>query len=259
MKKNDYLKLIAIITMLIDHIGVLLFPSLTVLRQIGRIAFPIFAYHLATGFIYTKNKRKYFNRLFIFGIISQLPFMFLNYEARFKPFQTNVILYFVYIFIILLFLDRYRKNKNKIYLLIGIILIIIPQLMIIYIKDFRFSYGLYGILLVLSFYYFNNKRILILMSTLVANILYPFIEVSNYLLRNNEFSLNRLKILLMSSGDIFKLNGIYMQLQSYISIPIITLLSLKKPKFKLNKYIAYWFYPIHITILLIIRYYFGTF
>ena len=46
---NNVLKIIACITMLIDHMGVLLFPKITILRIIGRIAFPIFAFLLAEG------------------------------------------------------------------------------------------------------------------------------------------------------------------------------------------------------------------
>lgn len=46
---GNQLKIIAMITMLIDHIGVNLFPSVTILRVIGRLSFPIFAYMIAEG------------------------------------------------------------------------------------------------------------------------------------------------------------------------------------------------------------------
>ncbi|MBR4973352.1 MAG: hypothetical protein IKY45_02675 [Clostridia bacterium] len=57
---SNKLKIIACISMLIDHIGFLLFPQITVLRYIGRLAMPIFAYFIAEGCIHTRSKRKYF-------------------------------------------------------------------------------------------------------------------------------------------------------------------------------------------------------
>ena len=55
---NNQLKIIAMITMLIDHIGIVLFPQIKIFRIIGRFAFPIFAYMLAEGCTNTKNKKK---------------------------------------------------------------------------------------------------------------------------------------------------------------------------------------------------------
>ena len=52
---NNVLKIIACITMLLDHMGFILFPEYPIFRIIGRIAFPIFAFLLAEGCYYTKN------------------------------------------------------------------------------------------------------------------------------------------------------------------------------------------------------------
>ena len=49
------LKMIAVVAMLIDHIGAILLPQYEILRIIGRIAFPIFAYTLVEGFIHTQD------------------------------------------------------------------------------------------------------------------------------------------------------------------------------------------------------------
>ena len=56
------LKWIAIISMLIDHIGLVLFPEEQIFRIIGRLAFPIFAYTLTEGFLHTGNIKKYLIR-----------------------------------------------------------------------------------------------------------------------------------------------------------------------------------------------------
>ena len=56
---GNQLKLIALITMTIDHAGMMLFPKVRILRAIGRIAFPIFAYMIAEGCRYTHSRKKY--------------------------------------------------------------------------------------------------------------------------------------------------------------------------------------------------------
>ena len=54
------LKLIGVVTMTIDHIGYILFPKLALLRIIGRLAYPVFAYLIAEGCTYSRYKTKYF-------------------------------------------------------------------------------------------------------------------------------------------------------------------------------------------------------
>jgi len=61
--------------MLVDHIGYVLFPEVTVLRLIGRIAMPIFAFFIGEGCLYTKNRLRYFLRVFILGIICQAVYI----------------------------------------------------------------------------------------------------------------------------------------------------------------------------------------
>lgn len=86
---SDRLKLIAIVTMLIDHIGAaILFPArmtgvnisdswidmYSLFRSIGRTAFPIFVFLLVEGFFHTHSRKKYFGRLFLFALVSEIPF-----------------------------------------------------------------------------------------------------------------------------------------------------------------------------------------
>ena len=64
MLSSTVLKLIAAVTMFIDHAGLILFPQYRIFRIIGRLAFPIYAYCIAEGFRYTRNRKKYFLRVF---------------------------------------------------------------------------------------------------------------------------------------------------------------------------------------------------
>ena len=74
-KKREWLKFIAIIAMCIDHIGEVLFPNHIWVRYIGRLAFPLYAYLIATGYDLTRNRNKYLLRLFLLACLSQLGFM----------------------------------------------------------------------------------------------------------------------------------------------------------------------------------------
>ena len=69
------LKLIAVISMILDHTGYVIFGSFSWMNVIGRLAFPIFAFCITEGYAHTSNLKKYFFRLLLFAIISQVPYM----------------------------------------------------------------------------------------------------------------------------------------------------------------------------------------
>lgn len=70
---TNLLKLVAVTSMVIDHVGHVFFPQYPVFRWIGRMAFPLFCYCLTVGMLYTHDIKKYLGRLAVFSIISQ-PF-----------------------------------------------------------------------------------------------------------------------------------------------------------------------------------------
>jgi len=65
------LKWIAVLSMLIDHAGAVLFPQVRWMRIVGRLAFPIFAFFISEGFFYTRNRLRYFLRVFLLGAACQ--------------------------------------------------------------------------------------------------------------------------------------------------------------------------------------------
>lgn len=91
MLSSFSLKIIAVICMLCDHFGDAIIKHFSFFNIIGRIAFPIFAFQITEGYIHTKNLKRYFKRLIIFAIISQIPFM-LFLSTFTSPFTLNIFL-----------------------------------------------------------------------------------------------------------------------------------------------------------------------
>lgn len=75
---QEGLKIIACITMLLDHIGATLVPWIG-LRIIGRLAFPIYCFLLAEGIVYTRDPKRYAIRLGIGALLAEIPFDLLFY------------------------------------------------------------------------------------------------------------------------------------------------------------------------------------
>lgn len=84
------LKGIAAALMLTDHVGAILLPEVPVLRCVGRLAFPIFAFFIAEGYAHTRDFGRYFRRLAILAVVSEIPFNLEN-GAVFDLTRQNVL------------------------------------------------------------------------------------------------------------------------------------------------------------------------
>ena len=110
------LHILAMIFMLSDHLWSIFFPNQVWLYVIGRLAFPIFAFMIVEGFFRTKNRKKYLIRIFIFAIISEIPFnLFSSLAIReviilFYPYN-NVLWTFLIALCGLSLLEKIEKSK----------------------------------------------------------------------------------------------------------------------------------------------------
>ena len=78
---GNHLKLLAALTMLLDHMGVLLYPRIMIFHIIGRLSYPIFAFMIAEGCRYTQNKLRYFLMIFGLGAACQLVYYFFSRDT----------------------------------------------------------------------------------------------------------------------------------------------------------------------------------
>lgn len=162
---SNCLKIIAIIIMVIDHIGGYLYQKIDpntyyVLRSIGRIAMPIFAYLIVQGFFYTKNLKKYIFRIFVLATITQIGLLVLGIinQEYYPNYVTGVNNYFgvVYSYFLSLILlgivdekKIIKKLNEKQNLFIRINLFII--LLFIYLK-LKIEFDMVVPFLILEFY-----------------------------------------------------------------------------------------------------------
>lgn len=105
---SNALKIIAIVSMLIDHIGLVFFPEYKIFRIIGRIAFPIFAYMIAEGCYYTKNRKKHLLMIAGLGIVYQI----VSAIATGSLYQ-NILLTFTLAILSVFSIDDFLKKKTK--------------------------------------------------------------------------------------------------------------------------------------------------
>ena len=142
------LKMIAIVTMLIDHVGAVLFPQIELLRIIGRIAFPIFAFTLVEGFFHTRDVKKYLMRLGVLALVSEIPFDLAFFGVPFAFVHQNVFFTLFLGILMLYFVVNTPRDFRRVLCVLGMILL----------ADYlQTDYGSWGLLMILCYYVFREK------------------------------------------------------------------------------------------------------
>lgn len=221
------LKLIAIIVMLIDHTGALLFPKVYILRVIGRLAFPIFAYFISEGYIKTSDVEKYKKRLFVFALISQIPF----YLAFKNIVYLNI---FFTLFLGLYAINVYDENGS-----IGTI-----WLMGILAQVINTDYGLYGVFTIYFFYKYHEDFKTMAKKQVFLNII--FVSVIFLITVLSPFNRGKDAAWILKAFV-----GTGMQAISLLSLFLIK--SYNGQRGRSMKYLFYAFYPVHLMILWMIK------
>jgi hypothetical protein len=214
-KSNDLgrelLKWIAVVTMTVDHIGLLFYPQYPIFRVIGRIAFPLFAYLLVLGMESTHDTRGYFNRLLFFALLSQVPYSLAN---GVEPWEKLNIFFTLCLGLITVY---YLEKNNVAFIVPLIASVIVPV-----------DYGVYGTATVLFFYLLRrNWKMGVGLFVLVNLVL--LVSDSWY----QPYAVLALPFILMQDRGRHPFNGVGKQTRSTL----------------FGKYFFYAYYPLHLMVL----------
>ncbi|MDW3196065.1 MAG: TraX family protein [Cytophagales bacterium] len=219
---TDFLKLIGIITMVIDHFGKVFYEDNIWFQLIGRITFPIFAYCLVIGFLRTKDLSRYFLRLFTFSVISQPIYTWLfGYPWS----DLNIF------FTLILGLFSIHGIRSKQWVLVAI-----AHLVPIFLK---IDYGVAGIVLIDLIYVFRKSRtwsIIWLIVLFVSQLFINITEILQHLMLHQE--------LVIEPNPSLNVFGL-------LSIPLLYIhINLR---ITVKRSVFYVFYPLHLFVLLIMK------
>ncbi len=219
---SNMLKIIALIAMTIDHIGYFIYPNVLWWRIVGRLAFPIFAYLIAEGCHYTRNKKKHVITLMSFALVCQVVM-----SVAMKNLEMNVFVTFAISQVLIFAFDKAVKRKNafsiilaiSILALVAFIMLLLPHLL----RDvvvLKFDYGFFGAILPLFVYFGGNKPTKLF---LCAIALVPICLVTTW------------------------------SIQWFCFLALIPLALYNEKRGKLNlKYLFYLYYPLHVLVILLI-------
>ncbi|MBR6541929.1 MAG: hypothetical protein IKT73_01850 [Anaerotignum sp.] len=158
-EQRQFIQCMAALTMLIDHIGAIFFPTVIGFRAIGRLSFPLFAFGIAQGVAYTSDFRKYFLRILIAAVISQ-PI----YLKAFGVSSLNPLFMLAWGAAALCFWKQEKKAVTGI-LLLGSVFV-------------DMSYGWYGVWTIFFFGFYGMKDSMCFYGQVIINVLYGLIKGS---------------------------------------------------------------------------------
>lgn len=248
---GDMLKIIAAVTMLTDHIGAAVLWTLLqsgalrtaeyaglqqmyhIFRDIGRTAFPIYAFLLAEGFFHTGDRKKYLYRMALFFILSEIPFDMAIY-GKLTFGKQNIFLTLLIGLVVLCGLEKAKAVRNGGVWAAGTDISVweigISALGCAAAGILHSDYGAYGVLLIVLFYETGRmERCLIRDRYRQISGFRTAACVMGYLLFLWEpWCITGFLLLLFYNGK-------------------------RKQKSRGVKYFFYFFYPVHLSILALIR------
>ena len=238
-RDTSLLKLVAMISMLLDHTGKMFFRQYQIMRIMGRLAFPIYAYCIAVGCVYSRDRFKYLSRIVLVGLISQ-PFYAVAlahtskqmYAIRFAENPLGAVFNF--------YIYSWSVPNIMYTLALGLLVIwsirdrqfacTVALALIVWKVQGSINYGWKGVVLIALFYLFISRWWLSL----------PVITA--YMLWWG----------LQSGG--FELFGVRFGLQMFalLALPLIYIPTFSK--LKINKWVYYLFYPAHLIGIMLIQF-----
>ena len=158
------LKIIAMVSMVFDHVGDMFFPEMTWMRMVGRLAMPIFAFCITEGYIHTRDKKKYLLRMGIFALISEVPFD-LAFDGKIGFSHQNIMLSFFISIVALMLFNLIRgakiesKGRYSVWrTILGILVVVVMAAVAMLVKA---DYTMFAVGSVFLFYVFKDVNLFV--------------------------------------------------------------------------------------------------
>lgn len=161
-----HLKMIALITMFLDHFARIIYPDLYILKVVGRLAFILYAFLLVEGFTHTKSSKHYFFRLLIFALLSEIPNDLAFGGQWFDTSRQNIFFTLLGGLSGLMVIDS-NKISSDVKILLIVALVTAANL-------FHFDYYYLGVLQVVCFYVFRTNVLKQFLTVGILNLFYMF-------------------------------------------------------------------------------------
>lgn len=234
---SNMLRTVAIVLMLSDHIWATAMSFGNWMTYIGRMAFPIFAFQIAEGFVHTSSFKKYALRLLGFALLSELPFNLFYSSRWFNPYHQNVLFTLLLGLLAIKVIDNVKKNRSA----KNIALSVLWLFLILAASGIGFvDYGYLGMLTVVMFYLFRD---------------FPFawlLQLLGMVLINITF-FEGLVFPVEIFGKVFEIPS--QGFAIFALIPIWLYCGRKGRSSKPLQYGFYAFYPVHMIVLYLIKYF----
>ncbi len=233
----NMLRTVAVVLMFSDHIWATAMSFGNWMTYIGRIAFPIFAFQIAQGFIHTSNFKKYALRLLGFAVITEIPFNLFYSSRWFNPYHQNVLFTLLLGLLAISVIDKVKKNhtaKNVALSVLWLVLICLAS--VIGFVD----YGFLGMITVVMFYLLRDFSFAWL-AQLIAMVLINIVFFEGQVVP--------VEVL----GRVFEIPT--QGFAVFALIPIWFYGGRKGRSSKIMQYGFYAFYPVHMLVLYLIKYF----
>ena len=208
------LKLLAAAAMTVDHVGLVLFPSVQILRLIGRLAFPIFAFMIAEGCAHTRNHLRYLLSVLILAVVCQSA-----YTLAMRSWFLCVPVSFAIAIALVLLLENWKRTANHLW---GVAFLAGVAAVWVFTSKVTLDYGFWGCMM----------------------------PVAASLFRGSE-KLDSNPIHVLAMGVLMVPLALQLgawQWWSFLALPLLLLYSGKRGKGKM-KYFFYIFYPTHLLVI----------
>lgn len=233
---SNMLRMIAVAFMLSDHVWATYMSFGDWMTYVGRMAFPIFAFQIAEGYLHTSNFKKYALRLLGFAVVTEIPFNLFYSSRVFNPYHQNVLFTLLLGLIAISVIDKMKKKRTAKNIALSVLwLVLICVASTVGFVD----YGFLGVLTVVAFYLLRD---------------FPFAWLA-------QLAAMVLINIVFFEGQVFpveflgKTFEIPSQGFAVLSLIPIWLYSGKKGRSsKVMQYGFYAFYPVHMLVLYLIKF-----